>query len=61
MKGAPSAYSIFISPKIFIDTERYFRFIKNDGLDVRPSDINCFVNALEKYKTLNGISLNTQN
>jgi hypothetical protein len=60
MKSAPKTYSIFISPKTFIDTERYFKFIKNDGFDVRTSDINCFVSALEKYKTLNNVSLNIQ-
>ncbi len=47
------SYSVFISPKFFIDTERYFDFIKKDGLEVRISDIDKFVNSLEMATTLN--------
>jgi len=53
-----STYSIFISPKSFIDTERYFRFIKNqNGLEVRIADIDKFVNRLEEKPSLNEVSL----
>jgi len=45
-------YSVFISPKTFIDTERYFEFIKPEGLDVRPLNIDNFVNKLEQSATL---------
>jgi hypothetical protein len=55
-KGAKS-YSVFISPKSFIDTERYFSFIKKDGLEVRISDIDKFVSSLEAKATLNEVTL----
>ena len=44
------AYPVFISPQIFIDTKRYFNFIKNDSLEIRTSEIYTFVNTLENYK-----------
>jgi hypothetical protein len=47
-----NAYSVFISPQTFIDTKRYFNFIKNDGFEIRTSEISAFVNALENYKAL---------
>jgi hypothetical protein len=47
---------VFISPKSFIDTERYFDFIKKDGLEVRISDIDKFVNNLEVKTTLNEVT-----
>lgn len=50
------AYSIFMSPQTFIDTKRYFNFIKNDGFESRTSEISTFVNALENYKTLNEVT-----
>ncbi|MDR3256998.1 MAG: AlwI family type II restriction endonuclease [Endomicrobium sp.] len=53
-----NAYSVFISPQIFIDTKRYFNFIKNDGFEIRTSEITTFVNALEKYQTLNDATFN---
>jgi len=49
--------SVFISPKSFIDTERYFDFIKKDGLEVRVSNIDKFVNSLEVETTLNEATL----
>jgi len=56
-KNGIKSYSIFISPKSFIDTERYFNFIKKDGLEVRISDIDEFVNNLENKTTLNEATL----
>ncbi|MCA6072874.1 MAG: AlwI family type II restriction endonuclease [Endomicrobium sp.] len=50
------AYSVFISPQTFIDTKRYFNFIKNDGFEIRTSEISTFVNALENCKTLNEVT-----
>jgi hypothetical protein len=55
-KGIKS-YSVFISPKSFIDTERYFKFIKNDGFEVRISDIDKSVHSLEEKVTLNEATL----
>ncbi len=57
VKRGTKSYSVFISPKSFIDTERYFNFIKKDGLDVRISDIDKFVNALEAKTTLNEVTM----
>jgi AlwI restriction endonuclease. len=58
IKRGIKSYSVFISPKSFIDTERYFNFIKTkDGLEVRISDIDKFVLNLEKKKTLNEVTL----
>jgi len=56
VKKGTKSYSVFISPKSFIDTERYFDFIKKDGLEVRISDIDKFVNNLEIKKTLNEVT-----
>lgn len=51
-------YSVFISPKSFIDTERYFGFIKaKNGLEVRVSDIDKFVLNLESKTTLSEVTL----
>ncbi len=47
------SYTVFISPKSFIDTERYFKFIKKDGLEIRVSDIDKFIISLETRTTLN--------
>jgi hypothetical protein len=55
-KGIQS-YAVFISPKSFIDTRRYFNFIRSDGFEVRVSDIDKFVGMLEKEKTLNKVTL----
>lgn len=57
VKNGTKSYSVFISPKSFIDTERYFNFIKKDGLEVRISDIDKFVNDLEASTTLNKATL----
>ena len=57
VKKGTKSYSVFISPKSFIDTERYFDFIKKDGLEVRISDIDKFVNRLEAKATLNEATL----
>ena len=57
VKRGTKSYSVFISPKSFIDTERYFDFIKKDGLEVRISDIDKFVNSLEMKTTLNEATL----
>lgn len=56
VKRGAKSYSVFISPKSFIDTERYFNFIKKDGLEVRISDIDKFVNNLEMKTTLNEVT-----
>jgi len=55
-KGIKS-YAVFISPKSFIDTRRYFDFIKKDGLEVRISDIDKFVSMLDTKKTLNEVTI----
>lgn len=57
IKHGTKSYSVFISPKSFIDTERYFSFIKKDGLEVRISDIDKFVSSLETKATLNEATL----
>ena len=57
IKNGTKSYSVFISPKSFIDTERYFSFIKKDGLEVRISDIDKFVSSLETKATLNEATL----
>lgn len=57
VKRGTKSYSVFISPKSFIDTERYFDFIKKDGLEVRISDIDQFVNNLEMKTTLNEVTV----
>ena len=57
VKNGTNSYAVFISPKSFIDTERYFDFIKKDGLEVRISDIDKFVNSLESKVTLNEVTL----
>ena len=51
------AYSVFISPKAFIDTCRYAEFIKKDGIEVRILDINKFLYNLEEKTTLNEATL----
>ncbi len=51
------AYSVFISPKAFIDTCRYAEFIKTKGIEVRILDIDKFVYNLEKETTLNKATL----
>lgn len=57
IKKGIKSYSVFISPKTFIDTERYFNFIKKDGLEVRISDIDKFIHNLEEKTTLNNATL----
>ena len=57
VKNGTKSYAVFISPKSFIDTERYFDFIKKDGLEVRISDIDKFVGNLETETTLNEATL----
>ena len=56
IKRGTKSYSVFISPKSFIDTERYFNFIRKDGLEVRITDIDKFVNSLELETTLNEVT-----
>ena len=57
VKNDTKSYCVFISPKSFIDTERYFDFIKEIyGLEVRISDIDKFVNNLEMKTTLNDVT-----
>lgn len=56
LKRGTKAYSIFISPKAFIDTCRYSKFIKNDGFEVRILDIDLFVIQLEKHHTLQNVA-----
>jgi len=57
IKNSIKAYAVFISPKSFIDTKRYFNFIKKDGLEVRISEIDKFISGLESKITLNDASL----
>ncbi len=57
LKNSIKAYSVFISPKSFIDTERYFNFIRKDGFEVRISDIEKFVKNLENKTTLDKATL----
>jgi len=52
IKNSIKAYSVFISPKVFVDTARYANFIKKDGFDVRILDIDQFVDNLETYNSL---------
>lgn len=56
-KKGTKSYSVFISPKSFIDTERYFKFIKNDGFEIRISDIDKFIHGLEEKASLNEATL----
>ena len=56
VKKGIQSYSVFISPKSFIDTERYFNFIKKDGFEVRISDIDKFVNNLDNKTSLNEVT-----
>ncbi|MHB1664616.1 MAG: AlwI family type II restriction endonuclease [bacterium] len=51
-----NAYSVFISPKAFIDTYRYAEFIKTEGIEVRILDIDKFVYNLENKTTLNDVT-----
>jgi hypothetical protein len=57
VRNGTKSYSVFISPKSFIDTERYFNFIKKDALEVRICDIDRFVSNLEVKTTLNEVTL----
>jgi len=57
VKNGVNAYSVFISPKVFVDTARYASFIKKDGLDVRILDIDQFVERLEVNNTLQETTL----
>jgi len=57
IKNGIKSYSVFISPKAFIDTHRYFKFIKTDGFEVRILDIDKFVYSLEEKTTLNEVTL----
>lgn len=57
VKKGIRAYSVFISPRSFIDTQRYFIFLKDkDNLEVRVSDIDKFLVNLETKKTLDDTS-----
>jgi hypothetical protein len=56
LKTNPQTYTIFISPKAFLDTCRYAKFIKQDGLEIRLLDIDLFVSQLEKHKTLHHVA-----
>ena len=52
-----NSYSIFVSPKCFIDTCRNAAFIKFQyGLDVKILDIDLFVNQLESQKSLRNVA-----
>jgi hypothetical protein len=54
--GAADAYTLFVSPKAFIDTIRYVRNIKLvENLDIKHLDIPDFVNALENHDTLRDV------
>lgn len=57
VKRGIKSYSVFISPRSFIDTQRYFAFEKSkSGLEIRISDIDQFVNMLEVKTTLNEVT-----
>lgn len=57
VKKGVKSYSVLISPKTFIDTQRYLSDLKNKGFDVRVLDIDIFVNNLETKHTLNETTL----
>lgn len=57
VNNGTKSYAMFISPKTFVDTGRYFDFIKSEGLDVRSLDIENFVLRLEEKTTLNETTL----
>ncbi|TAE75831.1 MAG: AlwI family type II restriction endonuclease [Bacteroidetes bacterium] len=50
------AFSLFISPKVFVDTCRYAKFIAQDGFEIKILDIDLFVIQLEKYRTLQQVA-----
>jgi hypothetical protein len=51
--GNVNAFTLFVSPKTFIDTQRFVDFTKmKEGLDIKCMDIENFVNALESNNTL---------
>ncbi|GAB1370145.1 hypothetical protein MASR1M45_02030 [Candidatus Kapaibacterium sp.] len=52
-----NSYSIFISPKCFIDTCRNAAFIKFQyDLDVKILDIDLFLNQLENHRSLRNVA-----
>lgn len=53
------AFSIFISPKVFIDTCRYAEFIQQKGFEIRILNIDVFINQLEKYTDLKKVAYKT--
>jgi len=56
-QGNPSAYTLFVSPKTFIDTIRYIRNIKTEeNLDIAYKDIPDFIVALEQHNTLREVA-----
>ncbi|MEK6646536.1 MAG: AlwI family type II restriction endonuclease [Candidatus Firestonebacteria bacterium] len=57
IKKGIKVYSVFISPKAFIDTCRYAKFIKEDGFEMRIIDIDNFICKIEEKKTLNEVTL----
>lgn len=54
-------FSLFISPKAFIDTCRYAKFIAQDGFEIKILDIDLFVQQLEKYQKLKQIAYQSTN
>jgi len=54
------AFTLFVSPKVFIDTCRNADFIKHQyKLEVRILNIELFLTQLENYKTLNEVAYST--
>lgn len=50
------AFSLFISPKVFVDTCRYAKFIAQDGFEIKILNIDLFITQLEKYPTLQNVA-----
>lgn len=56
IKGV-NAFSLFVSPKVFVDTCRNADFIKFQySLEIRILDIELFLKQLEKYSTLRQVA-----
>ena len=61
VKKGSKSYAVFLSPKAFIDTLRYFNFIKKDGFDIRTLNLSKFINNLELKKTMYEVSSHNDN
>ncbi len=57
IKRGEEACTVFISPKVYIDTCRYVNFVKvQDNLNIHVLDINDFITQLEKYDTFENVT-----